>query len=42
MPLTRNQYQMIKNKVKTILDLDIRISKKRKDIEQGDTSPFLK
>lgn len=42
MPLTKDQYQMIKNKVKTILNLDDRIIEKRKDIEEGDTSPFLK
>ena len=42
MPLTKKQNETIKNKVKTILDLDNRIKEKRKDIEQGDTSPFLK
>ena len=42
MPLTNNQYETIKSKVKHILKLDDRIEEKRNDMNQGDTSPFLK
>jgi len=41
MPLTENQKQNIRNRIEKILNLDAKISEKRSDIIDGDTSPFL-
>ena len=41
MPLTFDQKQVIKNRVKDILKLEERILEKKEDILSGDTSPFL-
>ncbi len=41
MPLTENQKNLLKTRIKSILKLDERIEEKQADILNGDTSPFL-
>ncbi|NBW59652.1 MAG: TdeIII family type II restriction endonuclease [Crocinitomicaceae bacterium] len=41
MPLSKTQKNIIKNSVEKLLNLEIRVQEKSKDISRGDTSPFL-